>query len=38
MRGKVYLHSSLVPLSEVKFSDDRQLHLFDNECSGVCGV
>jgi|SRR2546426_390796 len=38
MRGKVYLHSSLIPLSEVKFSDDRQLHLFDNECAGVCGV
>jgi hypothetical protein len=38
MRGKVYLHSSLVPLSEVKFSDDRQLHLFDSDCSGVCGV
>lgn len=41
LRGKPYLHASRVPLSEVDFSDaeDRgQESMFDDECSGLCGV
>lgn len=38
-QGDVYLHSSLVPLSEITFKNDpRQLSLFDAECEGMCGV
>ena len=34
-----FLHSSLVPLSEVNFDDSNgQLEMFGNECEGVCGV
>lgn len=40
MRGKPFLHRSLVPLSEVVFGgDDGQMNLnFGNECEGMCGV
>jgi hypothetical protein len=41
LQGDVFLHSSLVPLGEVKFSDvpERlQTNLFGNECKGMCGV
>lgn len=42
-RGKVFVHRSLRPLSEVDLStaEDRgqaTLNLFENECEGVCGV
>jgi hypothetical protein len=40
MRGKLFLHDSLKPLSEVDFSEDTtqgQLK-FHNECEGLCGV
>lgn len=39
--GVPFLHSSLVPLTEVDFSTDEdhgQQVLFDNECEGMCGV
>jgi hypothetical protein len=42
--GEVFLHRSLVPLDEVKFSRSApsprsiQLGLFGNECEGLCGV
>ncbi len=41
LRGKAcYLHRSLRPLDEAPIERDAagQLNLFDNECSGVCGV
>jgi hypothetical protein len=40
MRGKQYLHRSLIPLREVKLDvgDERQTDLFGNECEGMCGV
>jgi len=40
LRGKVFLHDSLAPLSEVDFSEDtKQGQLkFHNECEGMCGV
>jgi hypothetical protein len=40
MKGKLFLHDSLTPLSEVDFSEDTtqgQLK-FHNECEGMCGV
>lgn len=39
--GDVFLHSSLRPLSEVKFADVKshaQVDQFGNECEGLCGV
>lgn len=34
-----YLHSSLVPLSQVEFFDStKQMDMFDNECQGMCGL
>lgn len=39
--GEAYLHRSFVPLDEVDLStpEDRgQLPLFDDECTGMCGV
>lgn len=38
LRGVPYLHSSRVPLSDVKFKEENQLALFGNECEGMCGV
>lgn len=41
VKEKLYLHSSLKPLSEVDFSnaeDHGQMNLFRNECEGMCGV
>ena len=37
---KNYLHSSLKPLGEIDFNQykDPQYKLFDDECSGICGV
>lgn len=40
IRGKIYLHNSLVPLGEIDFSEDKNqgnFH-FQNECEGMCGV
>lgn len=40
LRGNVYMHKSLIPLSEVDFSnatDRGQQEMFIEECSGVCG-
>jgi hypothetical protein len=37
MRSDVYLHRSMKPIDEVKFSDERQRSLFD-DCQGMCGV
>lgn len=39
--GPLYLHRSLLPLSEVDLSSDAergQADLFGNECEGMCGV
>lgn len=38
--NKPFLHSSLLPLSEVDFSikPEMQINLFNNECEGMCGV
>ena len=41
MHGQAFLHRSLVPLEEIDFrsAEERgQLNLFDNDCSGHCGV
>lgn len=41
MKGIPFLHSSLKPLSEVDFSTEEergQLSMFNNDCSGMCGV
>ena len=40
IRGKIFLHNSLVPLGEIDFSEDTaQGNLnFHNECEGMCGV
>jgi hypothetical protein len=41
MRGQVFLHRSLKPLDEVDLStaeDNGQLNLFNNDCTGICGV
>jgi len=37
---KNYLHSSMKPLGEIDFNQykDPQYKLFDDECSGICGV
>lgn len=38
MKGKEYIHNSLVPLSEAYFNDENQSDLFDMECEGMCGI
>ena len=41
MRGKQYVHRSLVPLADVDLSTDEdwgQINMFENECEGMCGV
>jgi len=40
MTAKLYLHRSMKPLDEVKFTADErgQPDLFNNECKGMCGV
>ncbi len=40
IRGKIFLHNSLVPLGDIDFSEDTtQGNLnFINECEGMCGV
>jgi len=37
-KGEQFAHRSMVPLSEVDFSDRGQPDLFANECEGMCGV
>jgi hypothetical protein len=40
-RGELFLHFSRIPLEDVDFrtvEDQGQLNLFENECSGHCGV
>jgi hypothetical protein len=36
--GVPFLHPSRVPLSEVEFSEGRNMELFGEECVGMCGV
>lgn len=39
MNGKLFLHRSCKPLSEVDLQEDQiELDLFMNECDGMCGV
>jgi hypothetical protein len=40
LSGVPYLHNSLIPLSEVDFSEDTNqgAFQFNNECEGMCGV
>lgn len=41
LSGTPFLHSSMIPLSEIKFgklAGKQQLSLFGNECEGLCGV
>ena len=41
MRGKQFMHRSLVPLDQVDFRSDAELgqgDLFGNDCEGMCGV
>lgn len=33
-----YLHSSLKPLDEVKFEEEKDVDRWGNECEGMCGV
>jgi len=35
---KNFVHRQCVPLDEVKFKEDDQIDLFNNECEGMCGV
>ncbi len=40
-KGIPFLHASLKPLSEVDFSTEEergQINMFNNECTGMCGV
>ena len=37
-KGVPFLHSSLKPLAQVTFREERTGNLFGEECSGVCGV
>ena len=34
----VFLHSSRVPLDQVRFDPSRQMDLFQDECEGMCGL
>jgi hypothetical protein len=38
--GEIYLHRSLIPLKDINFRqyENPQYSLFDDECSGMCGV
>jgi len=36
--GIPFLHSSLIPLSQVDFANERQGRLWIGECEGLCGV
>jgi hypothetical protein len=38
IRNPIFVHRTLKPLREVKFSDPETDGLFGNECSGICGV
>lgn len=41
MKGIPFLHNSMKPLSEIDFSTEEergQLNMFENDCSGHCGV
>lgn len=40
LRGTPYLHSSCKPLDTIDFSNNnkQQINLFENDCSGSCGV
>jgi len=38
LKGTPYIHSSLVPLDQVKFDSSKGKHNFTNECEGMCGV
>ena len=41
MNNELYLHNSLTPLDEIDFrnlEDRGQLNLFENECTGICGM
>jgi hypothetical protein len=35
---KNFVHRSCVPLDEVKFKNDDQGDLFNQECEGMCGL
>ena len=38
MRGRLFLHSSLVPLDQADLEHEGQADLFGDECEGMCGV
>lgn len=38
MKSLQYMHRDLKPLDQVEFVDKRQIDLFQNECTGFCGV
>jgi len=38
MRGKLFLHSPLVPLDQADLEHEGQADLFGDECEGMCGV
>jgi hypothetical protein len=41
LQGDAFLHSSLKPLDQVEFGDQKghiQIDMFGNECEGLCGV
>lgn len=42
-KSETFIHRSLIPLSEIAWSDavdlgDKQINMFENECEGMCGV
>jgi hypothetical protein len=41
IKDNLYLHRSCKPLEEIQFNKketDKQLDMFNNDCSGLCGV
>lgn len=38
LNSSIYLHRSCVPLDEVDFGDEEDMHGLCGECAGVCGV
>ena len=38
LKGKLFLHASLVPLDQVVFNPDDTRDKFNRTCEGMCGV
>lgn len=38
IKGEIFVHRSMKPLSVAEFGDDKTIDMFGNECEGMCGV